>query len=137
MLFIVGLGLGDEKDITLRGLQAVKRCEKVYIEAYTSLLSFGLSSDGLSTLVRTLFPSHNICFSFFSDYFGYLFIYFLKLGQEKLYGKPITLADREIVEEKADGILSEARESDVAFLVVGDPFGYATFLVCFCFCGLL
>ncbi|KAM4129915.1 hypothetical protein ACJW30_01G060200 [Castanea mollissima] len=95
MLFIVGLGLGDEKDITLRGLEAVKRCQKVYIEAYTSLLSFGLSSDGLSTL-------------------------------EKLYGKSITLADREIVEEKADGILSEARESDVAFLVVGDPFGATT-----------
>ncbi|XP_075672687.1 putative diphthine methyl ester synthase [Castanea sativa] len=95
MLFVVGLGLGDEKDITLRGLEAVKRCQKVYIEAYTSLLSFGLSSDGLSTL-------------------------------EKLYGKSITLADREIVEEKADGILSEARESDVAFLVVGDPFGATT-----------
>ena len=54
-----------------------------------------------------------------------------------MYGKSIRLADWEIVEEKADGILSEARESDVAFLVVGDPFGYATFLVCFCFCGLL
>lgn len=85
MLFIVGLGLGDEKDITLRGLEAVKRCEKVYIEAYTSLLSFGLSSDGLSTLVRTLFPSHNICFSFFSDYFGYLFyLFFLKFGAGKI-----------------------------------------------------
>lgn len=51
MLYIVGLGLGDEKDITLRGLEAVKKCQKVFIEAYTSLLSFGLSSDGLSTLV--------------------------------------------------------------------------------------
>lgn len=30
-----------------------------------------------------------------------------------------------MVEEKADQILSEARESDVAFLVVGDPFGYS------------
>lgn len=51
MLYVIGLGLGDERDITLRGLEAVRRCEKVYIEAYTSLLSFGLSSDGLSTLV--------------------------------------------------------------------------------------
>lgn len=51
MLYIIGLGLGDEKDITLRGLEAVKKCQKVFIEAYTSLLSFGLSSDGLSTLV--------------------------------------------------------------------------------------
>lgn len=34
------------------------------------------------------------------------------------------VADREMVEERADQILSEASESDVAFLVVGDPFGY-------------
>ncbi|XP_065848285.1 probable diphthine methyl ester synthase [Euphorbia lathyris] len=95
MLYIIGLGLGDEKDITLRGLEAVRKCEKVYMEAYTSLLSFGLSTDGISTL-------------------------------EDLYGKPITVADREMVEEKADEILSTARTSDVAFLVVGDPFGATT-----------
>lgn len=53
MLYIIGLGLGDEKDITLRGLEAVRSCHKVYVEAYTSLLSFGVSSDGLSKLVRT------------------------------------------------------------------------------------
>lgn len=45
--------------------------------------------------------------------------------QEKLYEKPITLADREFVEEKSDDMLLEAASSDVAFLVVGDPFGYA------------
>ena len=83
MLFIVGLGLGDEKDITLRGLEAVKKCEKVYIEAYTSLLSFGLSSDGLSTLVYNLFPLSIFAFLSFSDYFGYLFIYFL-IGPGKI-----------------------------------------------------
>jgi hypothetical protein len=44
--------------------------------------------------------------------------------QEKLYGKPITVADREMVEEKVDSVLSEATSFDVAFLVVGDPFGY-------------
>lgn len=95
MLYIIGLGLGDEKDITLRGLEAVRKSQKVFIEAYTSLLSFGISSDGLSTL-------------------------------EKLYGKSITVADREMVEEKADDILLEATSSDVAFLVVGDPFGATT-----------
>ncbi|XP_038885490.1 probable diphthine methyl ester synthase [Benincasa hispida] len=95
MLYIIGLGLGDEKDITLRGLECVKKCEKVYMEAYTSLLSFGLASDGISSL-------------------------------EKLYGKTITVADREMVEEKADQMLSEARNSDVAFLVVGDAFGATT-----------
>lgn len=68
MLYIIGLGLGDEKDITLRGLEAVKRCHKVYIEAYTSLLSFGLSSNGLSTLVTTKFSSSSV--SLFVIFFG-------------------------------------------------------------------
>ncbi|PIA47942.1 hypothetical protein AQUCO_01400501v1 [Aquilegia coerulea] len=95
MLYVIDLGLGDEKDKTVKGLEAVKQCDKVYIEAYTSLLSFGLSSNGLSTL-------------------------------EELYGKPINIADREMVEEKVDYILSESRESSVAFLVVGDPFGATT-----------
>ena len=37
-LFIIGLGLGDEKDITVRGLEAVKSCDKIFLEAYTSIL---------------------------------------------------------------------------------------------------
>lgn len=40
-----------------------------------------------------------------------------------MYGKPLKVADREMVEEKTDDMLLEAREFDVAFLVVGDPFG--------------
>jgi len=43
--------------------------------------------------------------------------------QEKLYGKGITVADREMVEERVDQVLLEAADADVAFLVVGDPFG--------------
>eukprot|EP01059_Diplonema_ambulator_P033770 TRINITY_DN7209_c0_g1_i1.p1 TRINITY_DN7209_c0_g1~~TRINITY_DN7209_c0_g1_i1.p1 ORF type:complete len:292 (+),score=107.66 TRINITY_DN7209_c0_g1_i1:1001-1876(+) len=35
---LVGLGLGDEKDITLKGLECVKKCDVVYLEAYTSIL---------------------------------------------------------------------------------------------------
>lgn len=58
MLYIIGLGLGDEKDITLRGLEAVKKGQKLYIESYTSLLSFGISKDGISTLVILLLYSH-------------------------------------------------------------------------------
>uniref|UniRef100_A0A453KH23 diphthine methyl ester synthase n=1 Tax=Aegilops tauschii subsp. strangulata TaxID=200361 RepID=A0A453KH23_AEGTS len=46
--------------------------------------------------------------------------------QEKMYGKEITVADREMVEERADQMLSEAADADVAFLVVGDPFGATT-----------
>ncbi|MBI4152622.1 diphthine synthase [Candidatus Woesearchaeota archaeon] len=37
-LYLIGLGLGTEKDITLRGLEAVKQSDLVYFEDYTSLL---------------------------------------------------------------------------------------------------
>jgi len=38
MFYIIGLGLCDEKDITIRGLEAVKSSSRVYLEAYTSIL---------------------------------------------------------------------------------------------------
>ena len=41
MLYLVGLGLGDAKDITVRGLEIVKKADKVYLEAYTSILTVG------------------------------------------------------------------------------------------------
>jgi diphthine synthase len=37
MLTLVGLGLHDEKDLTLRGLEAAKQADKAYIELYTSV----------------------------------------------------------------------------------------------------
>lgn len=36
MLTLAGLGLWDEKDLTLRGVEAAKQADKVYIELYTS-----------------------------------------------------------------------------------------------------
>lgn len=36
MLYLVGLGIWDEKDISLRGVEACKKCEKVYCELYTA-----------------------------------------------------------------------------------------------------
>uniref|UniRef100_A0A224YVN1 diphthine methyl ester synthase n=1 Tax=Rhipicephalus zambeziensis TaxID=60191 RepID=A0A224YVN1_9ACAR len=41
MLYLVGLGLGDVRDITIKGLEIVKKCSKVYLESYTSVLSVG------------------------------------------------------------------------------------------------
>ncbi|KAJ3720073.1 tetrapyrrole methylase [Lentinula raphanica] len=38
MFYIIGLGLCDEKDITMRGLEAIKTASRVYLEAYTSIL---------------------------------------------------------------------------------------------------
>eukprot|EP00889_Picochlorum_renovo_P005802 jgi/Picre1/32832/NNA_008162.t1 len=90
VLYIIGLGLADEKDITVKGLEAVKKCERVYLESYTSLL---------------LVPRERL---------------------EEFYGKSIIDADRELVEMGADTILEGAADTDVAFLVVGDPFGATT-----------
>ncbi|GMH72684.1 hypothetical protein TL16_g05981 [Triparma laevis f. inornata] len=38
VLYIIGLGLFDHKDIPLRGLEAVKKSERVWLENYTSIL---------------------------------------------------------------------------------------------------
>ncbi|PLN83772.1 putative diphthine synthase [Aspergillus taichungensis] len=90
MLYLVGLGLADEKDITVRGLEVVKKAERVYLEAYTAIL-----------LVE-------------------------KEKLEAFYGRPVIVADRELVESGSDEILAGADKADIAFLVVGDPFGATT-----------
>jgi hypothetical protein len=38
MLYLVGLGLADEKDVTVRGLEIIKKAERVYLESYTAVL---------------------------------------------------------------------------------------------------
>jgi diphthine synthase len=49
MLYIIGLGL-DLKDISLKGLDAVKKCKAVYLDGYTSQLPF--SVEELERLIR-------------------------------------------------------------------------------------
>lgn len=91
-LYFIGLGLGDEKDITVKGLEAIKKADKVYLEEYTSKLVKSTKED-----------------------------------LEKFYGKRIISADRELVENRADDtILKEAKQKNVAFLVIGDPFSATT-----------
>jgi diphthine synthase len=82
---MIGLGLVDVKDISVRGLETVKSCDFVYLENYTSVLQCSVED------------------------------------LEKLYGQNVIVADRELVEKKADEILDYALDKDVAFLVVGDP----------------
>ncbi len=41
VLYIIGLGLYDEKDVTVRGLELIKSSDKIFLEAYTSVLSVG------------------------------------------------------------------------------------------------
>ena len=38
MLYIIGLGLADERDITVKGLDIVRKADRVYLEAYTAVL---------------------------------------------------------------------------------------------------
>ncbi|ESO07949.1 hypothetical protein HELRODRAFT_169662 [Helobdella robusta] len=90
MLFLIGLGLGNADDITVKGLKLLQQSSKIYLENYTSILSIG------------------------------------KNELEKVYGRELILADREMVEQNADVILDEAEREDVSFLVVGDPFGATT-----------
>ncbi|XP_072045850.1 diphthine methyl ester synthase-like [Amphiura filiformis] len=90
MLYFVGLGLGDAADITVKGLEIVKKAKHVYLEAYTSILTVG------------------------------------KEALETFYGREVILADREMVEQQSDVIFEDSDKEDVAFLVVGDPFGATT-----------
>jgi len=89
-LYMIGIGLWDEKDITVKGLEAVRQCDQVFLESYTSKL--GISTEKL----------------------------------EKFYGKKIIIANRESVEKNSDEILIAAKNSQVAFLVIGDVFGATT-----------
>lgn len=41
MFYIIGLGVGDATDITVKGLEIVQRCDRVYLESYTSILAVG------------------------------------------------------------------------------------------------
>lgn len=41
MFYIIGLGLGDPKDVTVKGLEIIRKCERVYLESYTSILTCG------------------------------------------------------------------------------------------------
>ena len=91
MLFLIGLGLGDEKDITCKGLEIVKSCSEVWLESYTAILP-GVNAEKLS----------------------------------RFYGKEVKVADREKVESGIGSLIEKARSSNIALLVVGDPFGATT-----------
>lgn len=90
-LNIIGLGLWDKDDITVKGLETLKLCDKVYLEYYTSKLSCSLED------------------------------------LEEFYCKKIIIADRNLVEKNAEEtILKDATESEVGFLVIGDPMSATT-----------
>jgi len=55
MLYLIGLGVFDEKDLSIRGLEALKNCSEVYAEFYTNYFSGSLSNlEGLISKKITL-----------------------------------------------------------------------------------
>ena len=86
VLFMIGLGLSDEKDITVKGLEAVRNSTKIYLECYTAILMID------------------------------------KAKLEEFFGKEVIEADRDFVESGSQQMIEAAKEEQVSFLVVGDPF---------------
>ncbi len=84
--YLIGIGLADEKDITAKGLEAVKKAKKVYLENYTSMLQC---------------PVEDL---------------------ERFYGRKVILADRELVENRIDEVVSDGN----ALLIIGDVFSATT-----------
>lgn len=91
-LFMIGLGLSDAKDVSVKGLEIIKNCGVVYLEGYTSKLQCNIED------------------------------------LEKLYGKKIKVLEREFVENRTEDILMQAKDMDVAFLIIGDPMCATTHL---------
>ncbi len=44
MLYLVGMGVGDEKDISLRGIEVCKKADIVFMEIYTSPININISN---------------------------------------------------------------------------------------------
>lgn len=42
-LYMIGIGLNDEKDISVKGLEIVKNAHKIFLESYTSILQVPLN----------------------------------------------------------------------------------------------
>ncbi|XP_066947674.1 uncharacterized protein Dph5 [Macrobrachium rosenbergii] len=89
-LNIVGLGLGQPGDVTVKGLEVIRKSSRVFLEDYTSIMTGGV--EALQTV----------------------------------FGKEITVADQDLVENRSHDILECTRNGDVSFLVIGDPFGATT-----------
>jgi diphthine synthase len=99
MLYIIGLGL-NEKGISLEGLEAIKKCSKLYLENYT--VNFPYSSEELEKVINSQLRLHDT-----------------SLTSAKSLGKKIINATREVVE--SNELIKEAKKGDIALLVYGSP----------------
>lgn len=58
MLYLIGLGLADEKDISVKGLEIVRKASRVYLEAYTAILLVDQSVLVRSSLSSIIYAPH-------------------------------------------------------------------------------
>jgi diphthine methyl ester synthase len=116
VLYMIGLGLGDEDDITLKGYKILKRADVIFLEAYTSILvgssissssnneDEGENSSSFETIVQDAKERLERAY---------------ELTNSDVH---IQIADRDLVEQHAEElILMPAKTQTVVFLVVGDP----------------
>lgn len=115
-LYLIGLGLGNEKDITVKGLDVVRKAKFVYLESYTSKLNCSVEELEKFYFTNTEKSNEKKENENTKD----------SKTENKNTAKKIILADRNLVENNAEEILNNAKTSDVAFLVVGDVFSATT-----------
>lgn len=141
VLTLVGLGLNDERDVSIRGLEAIRAADILYLENYTATLNVDTNRlvSSAQYAFRVRFNSSFIRSSTRPQLTrlrsGGFILHRLRceisgyhacLAQERFFEKPIILADRDFVEGSAEAMLEAAKTKRVACLVVGDPF----WLVC-------
>jgi len=108
MLYFIGLGLYDEKDISLKGIEALRKADVVYAEFYTanlfgttlSKLKYMIGKD-ITVLSRSEVEEENII---------------LKTAQEKNVGF-LTAGDPLIATTHTD-LMIEAKKRDIETIVI-------------------
>ena len=51
-LFLIGIGLGNEKDVTVRGLELIQSSDAVYLESYTAIMCDAGCQDRMRALYK-------------------------------------------------------------------------------------
>lgn len=91
------IGLGlDKKDISYNAIEKIKKAKKVYLESYT--ISFPYSVKELENFLSTA-------------------------TKKKI---KVIISDRDLMENKLNKIISEAKYEDIAILIYGDPLAATT-----------
>ena len=113
---LIGMGLGDLNDITIKGFNIAIKSDVIYLEAYTSILidnRFSNKNANSDSKVET-------------DCIYSVHINGTVSQIAKRFGKEILIASRELV-ESGDVLTSAIKESKhVSLLVIGDPLSATT-----------